>query len=137
MALPRFSKTLHFRISALFVLLLLASAAGYYFWIESTVFGLDTEPGEDEWYAELATVQLDTDRFYRLKRKFVNIDTTEVHINDHVNRETEDLVFLKELAEAGKIKTVIDRHYPLEQTAEAQMYYEEGLKKGSVVMTVK
>jgi len=47
-----------------------------------------------------------------------------------------DLVYVKELLEAGKVTSVIDRRYPLRETAEALRYLEEGHARGKVVITI-
>ncbi len=52
-------------------------------------------------------------------------------------KPNKDLAFVKELIEAGKVKPVIDRCYPLNEAAEALRYYGEGHARGKVVITME
>ncbi len=54
-----------------------------------------------------------------------------------IDMNQKDLVLIKELIEAGKVRPIIDRRYPLSEVAEAFRYYAKGHARGKVVITVE
>jgi NADPH:quinone reductase-like Zn-dependent oxidoreductase len=63
-------------------------------------------------------------------------ETKQIGMMSTVHTNTEDLLFIKALLEAGKVVPAIDRCYPLRETAEAIRYLETGHARGKVIITV-
>ncbi len=71
-----------------------------------------------------------------LRAPWVSLTSNKKIVAGPAPERVEDLISLAKLAEAGEFKPVIDRHYPLEQIAEAHRLVDSGRKKGNVVVTV-
>jgi len=68
---------------------------------------------------------------------WISMTSSKKMVNLSVRPNQKDLVFMKELIEAGKVKPVIDKRYPFSEVADAIRYYGEGHARGKVVITVE
>jgi NADPH:quinone reductase-like Zn-dependent oxidoreductase len=73
---------------------------------------------------------------HMVRALWTSMTSSKKVILETASASTADLEFLKGLVKEDKIRSVIDRTYPLEQTVEAHRYIETGQKAGNVIITV-
>jgi NADPH:quinone reductase-like Zn-dependent oxidoreductase len=71
-----------------------------------------------------------------IRGKWVNIFSSQTVVTDVSKQTTEDLVYLRDLIEAGHLKTYIDQVFPLKEMVAAHRYVESGAKKGHLIIDV-
>jgi len=72
----------------------------------------------------------------QVRAKWASMTSSKKVIGGMFSYKSDDLIHLRELIEAGKIRSVIDRRYPLEEIVEGHRYVDTGQKTGNVVITV-